>query len=125
MTAVDFSGYALPLNTFVSIATDLFGPPAFAGSCCDGVLGREIARVYSYWSTRSDGRGMISKILLAGRYAEEVEVMLRSQKSNDIPDVTVADVWINAFDVNRYVPSISKVDSLGYAVAAGLAMPSF
>lgn len=93
------------------------------GQEASDVLGREIARVYSYWATRGDGHGRISKILLTGKNIAGIEVGLRNQKSKDIPDVSIGNAWVNTIDINTYVPSISERDSSGYAAASGLAIP--
>ena len=84
-------------------------------------LRHEIERVYTYWSEHGE-KQFIKSIIFSGKDAIAI-----SQISNLSPDpkinLSVADVWQNAFSVNHYVPKISFEDSLDYAVAAGLALP--
>ena len=86
-------------------------------------LTKEIQRVYSYWTTRSDVHSNISEIVVVGSHAAEFEELIHHQGGEAVPQSSVANVWHNAFDINTYVPPITKVESLEYAVAAGLALP--
>jgi Tfp pilus assembly PilM family ATPase len=83
---------------------------------------KEVDRVLSYWSTRPDTHSTISKIVVVGKDAPIIMETLRSAGLESLPPVVVADVWHNSFDVNTYLPPISKDQSLEYAVAAGLAL---
>lgn len=87
-------------------------------------LRREINRVYAYWISRAGGAPAIRKIALVGKGAAEYEGLLQSAVSGAELGIEVADAWRNAFSIDRYVPPISEPDSLGYVVAAGLALPS-
>lgn len=84
---------------------------------------KEVERIQAYWLSRGDGHG-ISRVILVGRNSSDYEAPLSSALSGIGIGAHVADVWHNAFDVNRYIPPISREESLEYAVAAGLAMPS-
>ena len=83
-------------------------------------LSREIGRVHSYWVSRASAT--IGRIMLVGRGALACERLVREAISG-VP-VGVAEVWRNALNLDRYIPPISRDDSLDYAVAAGLAMGS-
>ncbi len=41
------SGLPLPLKNFYILDTELFGPPLFVSSCCDGVLGADFLKRYA------------------------------------------------------------------------------
>ena len=47
--------------------------------------------------------------------AEHMTLTLRRQ-------VETANIWQNAFSVDEYLPPISKLESLSYATALGLAL---
>ena len=83
---------------------------------------KEVDRVHNYWTTRPDMSADVSRIVVVGYDAQNIADSLHNAPGMQLT-VEVADVWKNAFDVNFYVPPISKSDSLGYAVAAGLALP--
>jgi Tfp pilus assembly PilM family ATPase len=86
-------------------------------------LTKEIQRVYSYWTTRSDVHSNISEVIVVGTQAAEFEELINRQGGEAVPRSRLPDVWHNAFDINRYVPPITKNESLEYAVAAGLGLP--
>ncbi len=86
------------------------------------VLTSEIDRVYSYWSTRADVHTGISEIMVVGSRAEECEALLKNHGGDVLSHSVLPNVWHNAFDVNTYVPPITKTDSFEYAIAAGLAL---
>lgn len=93
------------------------------------MLKHEIERVCSYWSqhgsnstSNSAGNQLIKSIIISGR--DSITVSQVSQLSPDsLIEVSVANVWQNAFSINHYVPKVSFEDSLDYATAAGLALP--
>ncbi len=82
----------------------------------------EINKVYSYWTTRSDVHSDISEVIVVGSRAKECESLIRNQNSEIIPRSALPDVWHNAFNINKYIPAITKAQSLEYAIAAGLAL---
>lgn len=86
------------------------------------VLIAEIDRVYSYWLTRSDVHAGITEIVVVGSRAEECELMLRRHGGEAVSRSVLPDVWHNAFNINTYVPPITRAESLEYAIAAGLAL---
>jgi Tfp pilus assembly PilM family ATPase len=86
------------------------------------LLSKEIDRVYSYWSSREGNTSSIGEMVLVGRDAVECERALADTLHEIHVPIGVANTWHNTLDLNHYVPPISKVDSLSYVVAAGLAM---
>jgi Tfp pilus assembly PilM family ATPase len=91
-------------------------------SAGQNTLTTEINRVYSYWLTRPDIHAGISEIVVVGSRAEACELMLRGHGGEALSHSVLPDVWHNAFDVNAYVPPITRAESLEYAIAAGLAL---
>ncbi len=85
---------------------------------------REIQRVYTYWATRPDAHSKIAEILVVGKGAATLETMFHTNATAGLPPLATEDIWRNAFDIHKYIPAISREDSLEYAVAAGLALPS-
>lgn len=84
-------------------------------------LTKELGRICSYWSSHGTGK-RIDEALLVGESASVFEEACRKTESETPFSVRVADIWSNAFDINRYLPPISHADSLEFAVAAGLAL---
>lgn len=83
-------------------------------------LRKEIARIRSYWL--SHGNGMtIAEAVLVGTKAVALESEIVSAVGDGTLSFVPANVWSNAIDIDDYVPPISMAQSLGYAVAAGLA----
>lgn len=85
-------------------------------------LTNEINRVYSYWLTRADVHTGISEVMVIGSHAEECELLLKNHGGEALSHSVLPDVWHNAFDINSYVPPITRNDSFEYAIAAGLAL---
>jgi type IV pilus assembly protein PilM len=84
----------------------------------------EINRVVIYWQThrgKAEGKNC-SRILLCG--ADSNLRGLDEYLSAMAVDVSVANVWMNAFSFDRFLPDISFTDSLNYAAAVGLALQS-
>jgi len=83
-------------------------------------LYKEIGRIRTYWF--SHGNGMdIEEALLVGQGAANAESIFSINDGDFTMKAKIADVWCNAINIEEYLPSISKQDSLEYAVAAGLA----
>lgn len=84
----------------------------------------EVDRAYAYWQTHietSREDEPIKKILLCGRDTA-IAGFEKSFTLNFNVDIDVANVWTNAFSLEDYVPEIHFIDSLDYAVAAGIAL---
>ena len=84
-------------------------------------LSKEVTRVHSYWLSHGNGRPL-DELILVGRNAAAFESACRNIDVGSPLAVRVADVWTNAFDINRHLPPITNAESLEYAVAAGLAL---
>jgi hypothetical protein len=87
------------------------------------ILVKEIGRVHTYWMTRTDTHSDLTRIMCVGRDVEALKGELGKGEIDGIPVDHGVNVWKNAFDINDYVPGISRSESLEYAVAAGLALP--
>jgi len=81
----------------------------------------ELSKVYGYWGEHGQGNG-VSEIILCGHDASRIAGALAGA-SHSMPKTRVADVWVNAFSYDSYIPPILRDESLEYAVAAGLALP--
>lgn len=81
---------------------------------------KEIARIRLFWVTHGDGKD-IDEAVLVGRNAPSFESVCHRIEGDKPLGVRVADVWANAINVDKYLPEISRLESLEYAVAAGLA----
>ena len=88
----------------------------------DEALSKEIDHTYEYWLSRSGIH--VNEIVLAGRKGLEYESGLASRLSFQNCPVTIANTWLNAFELESYVPKMSKLESLDYIVVAGLALDS-
>jgi hypothetical protein len=86
-------------------------------------IAKEAGRIQSYWTSKNSGN-TLGNVILVGQGAGQYEGPLSAALSGVGMHVRIADVWQNAFDLNKYVPAISRDDSLEYAVAAGLGLPS-
>lgn len=83
-------------------------------------LRKEIARVRSYWLSHGNGKD-IEEAILVGKNAVVLEQIFRKADGESPLGVRLADVWVNAINLNKHLPPVSRVDSLEYAVSAGLA----
>lgn len=89
-------------------------------------LSQEIKRLYMYWHSLKDNIDepdrKITEIIISGEnFPDSVSDYLSSHNQTK---VTLGNVWTNVFDINKSVPPISFSDSLKYAAAIGLALPS-
>lgn len=82
----------------------------------------EISKILTYWSRREDVPAKISHIIISGHNAEVIIDMLGDVVNEEMPPRILADAWRNAFNINKYIPPISKDESLEYIVASGLAL---
>ena len=86
----------------------------------------EIRKLQIYWQTLKENAGdqnkKINKIIICGEnLSSDLELQLGVKSK--IP-ASFGNVWLNAFDFNKNVPEISRMDSLKYAPAVGLALSS-
>lgn len=89
-------------------------------------LSQEIKRLFSYWHSLKENVGRddrkISQIILTGENVTDNVVSFIS--SHNQTRVVMGNVWINVFDLEEKIPEITFSDSLKYAPAIGLALPS-
>jgi Tfp pilus assembly PilM family ATPase len=85
-------------------------------------LRKQLLQVTNYWTEH--GRGTeIGRIILTGKGA-----LVDGLVSHCSPDpkikVEIGNVWQNTFPHDSYIPPIPYEESLDYAIAAGLALPT-
>ena len=89
-------------------------------------LVQEIKKLYAYWHTLKENidkeSKKINKIIICGENIGG-EIISYFSAHTDTP-VVYGNIWVNAFDINVFVPDISFSDSLRYAAAVGLALPN-
>jgi Tfp pilus assembly PilM family ATPase len=89
-------------------------------------LSQEIKKLYLYWHTLKQNAGKpekkIKQIIVCGEGVKE-EIVSYLSTNNHTPTI-LGNVWTNAFDINSNVPEMPFIDSLRYATAAGLALPT-
>ena len=89
-------------------------------------LSQEIKKLYTYWHTLKENAGkserQIRKIIICGEQFDEDVVAYLSAHNQSA--VVLGNVWTNVLDINQTLPQISFTDSLRYASAVGLALPS-
>lgn len=88
-------------------------------------LSDEMNKHYVYWHTHPDKKGrksnQIKKIILTGGdanlggLAEHLSLIMKT-------NVELANVWVNIFSLDEYIPDISFSESLSYATAVGLGL---
>lgn len=83
------------------------------------VIKDEIYKFILYCNQRKDIDGQVDKVILCGRDAMIVGFE-KYLSSNLNIKVEIANVWVNNFDLNAYVPEINKLDSMDLAVLNGL-----
>lgn len=86
-------------------------------------LQKEINRVHDYWMTREMTHSSIESIILLGHDAPNYEMALAGTVIDGTVPVRIAETWKNSLNLDKYIPPISRDDSLDYVVAAGLALP--
>lgn len=93
-----------------------------SGTVHMATLIEEIQRVISYWNGDDRGSGKISKILLCGGLANDLEIQNKISNSFEV-SVSTANVWSNAFSLDEHIPQITFEDSFKLAPVIGLALP--
>ncbi len=81
----------------------------------------EMYKFISYCNEREDVIGRVDRIILCGRDAMIVGFDKYLSLNLNI-NVDIANIWINNFDLDAYIPEISKVDSEDLAVVNGLSL---
>lgn len=88
------------------------------------ILKDSINKVIIYWFTSKDQTHTTAKIenvILAGE-ALDSSNLINFLESNLSVNAAFGNVWNNCFDLDKYVPKISKQDSLKYATCVGLCL---
>lgn len=85
------------------------------------VIKDEISKFISYCNEKEDVISRVDRIILAGRGAAVVGLSRYLSTNLDLP-VDIANIWLNNFELNDYIPGISKVDSLNYGTVNGLSL---
>lgn len=91
-----------------------------------GSIANEVKRVVAFWRTSQVSDDTLSKsieqVFVTGEgFTEDFVSALEAVVKIT---VSVGNVWINAFDINKNIPDISFFDSVKYAPAIGLALPT-
>lgn len=81
----------------------------------------EIYKFISYCNERDDLDGQVDKIILGGRDAMIVGLDKYLYLNLNMK-VDIANVWTNNFDINTYVPELSKSESMDLVVVNGLSL---
>ncbi len=89
-------------------------------------ISTEVKKVITFWKNSHVSDDTLSKdiekVFVTGEgFTEDFVVALGS---NIKTEVVIGNVWINAFDVHKTVPEIPFLDSVKYAPAIGLALPT-
>lgn len=106
----------IPINT-QSVINDM--TPDIAN-----LLKDSIKKVIIYWFTSKDQSlktNKIENVILTGENMDSSE-LVNFLESNLSVNASIANVWKNCFDINTYVPQVSKKDSLKYAICIGLSL---
>lgn len=101
-------------------------PLATSGNFDPALVAPELKKVMAFWKTShvSDDTASkdIERIFVTGEgftedFASALGALVKA-------DVVIGNVWLNAFDIKESVPEISFIDSVKYAPAIGLALPT-
>lgn len=86
-------------------------------------IAEEVGIRIQYWNTRDINKNecAIKKIILSGGSVNLFGLPEFLTEKLSIPTER-AQVWVNAFSLDTYIPPISRRHSYGYATAAGLAL---
>jgi Tfp pilus assembly PilM family ATPase len=85
----------------------------------------EIDKVFLYWESLKDklsqkGEG-IERIIICGSYADVPGIRYFVGKGKIVGEI--ANVWVNAFSFDYYIPPIPRSQALGYSSVIGLGLP--
>ncbi len=90
------------------------------------LLSQEIRKLYMYWHSLKENierpEKKISRIFICGKNIPEGVAPYLSANNNT--PASLGDVWTNVFDAKGSAPVIPFEDSLHYAAAVGLALPT-
>jgi len=81
----------------------------------------ELYKFISYCNQREDVVSQVDRVVLCGQEAM-IAGLDRYLSTNLNIDVDVADIWINNFNLQEYIPNINKIDSENFAIVNGLSL---
>ncbi len=90
---------------------------------------KDIYRIIVFWLSyieNNDTYGLekIKSIIVSSTHSNIIESEFINMMINKLAiQIDKPNVWTNAFDLNRQIPPINKIDSYQYATAIGLALP--
>lgn len=89
-------------------------------------IAQEVAKVLSYWTNLKHNVGQktaaVSAVYITGeKYDESIPAAINTRTG--LP-ASFANVWTNVCDISKTVPVISFTESLAFAPAVGLALPT-
>ena len=88
-------------------------------------LKNEVAARMAYWNTRAGNEErQIKNVILCGGIANLAGLPAHLSETLGVT-VSQADVWQNAFSIEKTIPPITRRYSYGYATAVGLSLGSF
>lgn len=120
----DKVGLYVASSTVVRFTSTIVTKGEFANN--SSYLMQEIKKLFVYWHTLKENvdkpEKKISHIYVCGDgFDQNIVDTINNQSKTP---TTLANVWVNTFDINKTIPEISFNDSLKYAGAIGLALPS-
>lgn len=81
----------------------------------------EIYKFVSYCNEREDVVGQVDRIILCGRDSMIIGLEKYLEMNLNM-EVSVANIWVNNFDLEVYVPETNKIDSMDQVVVNGLSL---
>ena len=87
------------------------------------MLKEDINKIIIYWETSvfNAKNKTIQTLYLAGDLPIESDLIHYLEKNLPV-NVKVANVWVNSFSLDEYIPKINAKDSVKYATAVGLSL---
>lgn len=95
----------------------------FQSSAANGFK-EHVNKLLVYWFTNQhdpDNREKIQTAILVGDYAMAPGLTLFLENKLKI-NIEIGSPWHNCFDINTYIPELSRNDALSYATVIGLAL---
>jgi type IV pilus assembly protein PilM len=89
----------------------------------------EINKFIKYWLSQGDRDDIvfdknIKKIIFCGRASALLNFCEYTTQGIDI-SISLADVWVNVFEKEVFLPDLKFIDSLDYPILVGLALPFY
>ena len=109
------------VNFASTVSRDLVTSSTAPRSSVEDTIAKEVIRIYEYWISRPDST-TIQDVVLVGSSAQAYEKAVRDAVRSFSLNVITPNIWANICHIPTCPPSMSREDSLAYAVAAGLAL---